>query len=257
MANTRAALIDIDGVLTVSWRPLPGAADALCELRAGGINVLLVTNTTTRTRAAIATTLTEAGFDVTADEISTAPAATAAYLRRHHPGARCLLVNSGDISADLTGVELVAEDPDVVVLGGAGPEFDYGTLNRVFAHVQRGAPLVAMHRSLYWRTDQGLQLDTGAFLLGIERATHREATVVGKPSAEFFRSALREIDAEPGSTAMVGDDVESDVLAAQRLGITGVLVRTGKFTPQALDAASGEPDHVLDSIAELPGLLLR
>jgi HAD superfamily hydrolase (TIGR01458 family) len=255
MANIRAALIDIDGVLTISWQPLPGAVDAFRRLRTDGIDVLLVTNTTTRTRSSIAETLAGAGFDVAVDEILTAPAATAEYLARHHPGARCLLVNSGDIGEDLTGVELVDDAPDVVVLGGAGPEFDYRTLNRVFAHLQRGVPLVAMHRSLYWRTSEGLQLDSGAFLLGLERAANRTATMVGKPSAEFFAAALRKIGAEAENALMIGDDVESDVLAAQRHGITGILVRTGKFTPEALSAAAGEPDHVLDSFDELPDFL--
>ncbi|MGW3470469.1 HAD-IIA family hydrolase [Saccharopolyspora sp. NPDC000995] len=257
MVEIRAALIDIDGVLTVSWRPLPGAADALRKLRADGIGVLLVTNTTGRTRASIAETLTGAGFEVGVDEILTAPAATAEHLARHHPGARCLLVNSGDIGEDLGDVEQVDDDADVVVLGGAGPEFDYRTLNLVFSHLQRGVPLVAMHRSLCWRTSEGLQLDSGAFLIGLERAANREATVVGKPSAEFFAAALGKIDAEPSNALMIGDDVESDVLAAQRHGITGILVRTGKFTPGALSAASGAPDHVLDSFADLPGFLRR
>ncbi|GAA2773239.1 HAD-IIA family hydrolase [Saccharopolyspora taberi] len=253
----RSLLIDIDGVLTVSWRPLPGAVEALRLLRRGGGALRLVTNTTSRTRAAIAETLTGAGFDIGLDEIITAPAATAAYLRRHHPGARCLLLNSGDIAADLAGVELVDDSPDVVVLGGAGPEFDYAALNRVFDFVQRGAAFVAMHRSLRWRTDEGLKLDTGAFLAGIERAADREAVVVGKPSAEFFASALHSLGATPADALMVGDDVESDVLAAQRHGLTGVLVRTGKFTQASLDHASGTPDHVLDSFADLPALLGR
>ncbi|MER5394962.1 HAD-IIA family hydrolase [Saccharopolyspora sp. NPDC002686] len=257
MVELRAALIDIDGVLTVSWRPLPRTADALRELRADGIDVLLVTNTTSRTRSSIAEALVEAGFDVGPDEILTAPAAAAEHLARHHPGARCLLVNSGDIGDDLGDVELVDDDADVVLLGGAGPEFDYRTLNLAFAHLQRGAPLVAMHRSLYWRTDQGLQLDSGAFLLGLERAANRAATVVGKPSAEFFAAALGKLGAEPANSLMIGDDVESDVLGAQQHGITGILVRTGKFSPEALSAASGEPDHVLDSFADLPGFLRR
>src|SRR5262245_24929221 len=105
-----------------------------------------------RTRDRIAARLIAAGFPVSADAVLTAVAATAAHLRAQHPGARCLLLNSGDVSADVEGVTLVEDQPDVVVLGGAGPEFSYEALNRVFAHLQRGAALVAMHRNLYWRT---------------------------------------------------------------------------------------------------------
>ncbi|MBE8474489.1 TIGR01458 family HAD-type hydrolase [Streptomyces justiciae] len=255
MTSVRAVLIDIDGVLTVSWEPLPGAVEALREIRAAGLGVALVTNTTSRTRASIAGTLAEAGFPVAAEDILTAPAVTAAYLAEHFPGARCALLNSGDVGEDLAGVSLVDDDPDVVVLGGAGEEFGYAALNRAFGHLQRGARLVAMHRNLYWRTEDGLQLDAGAFLSGLEQAARTEAVVTGKPSRAFFASALARLGVGADEAVMVGDDVESDVLAAQAAGVTGVLVRTGKFLPETLRDASGTPDHVIDSFADVPGLL--
>ncbi|GHI03255.1 putative HAD-superfamily hydrolase [Streptomyces cellostaticus] len=256
VASVRAVLIDIDGVLTVSWRPLPGAVEALRAIRAAGLGIALVTNTTSRTRASIARTLADAGFAVRAEDILTAPAATAAHLA----GARCALLNSGDVRVDLEGITLVDEEadgavPDVVLVGGAGPEFGYAALNRAFGQLQRGARLVAMHRNLYWRTDAGLQLDAGAFVAGLEAAAGTEAEVTGKPSRAFFEAALGRLGAGPDEALMIGDDIESDVLAAQRLGITGVLVRTGKFLPEAVERADGSPDHVLDSFADLPGLL--
>ncbi|MEU6656481.1 HAD-IIA family hydrolase [Streptomyces sp. NPDC046900] len=275
MDAVRAVLIDIDGVLTVSWRPLPGAVEALRHIRDSGLAVALLTNTTSRTRASIAGTLSDAGFPVTADDILTAPAATAAYLAEYCPGARCSLLNSGDIREDLAGVRFVEDDQDdadnqddenvegpdavadAVVVGGAGPGFDYAALNRAFGHLQRGARLVAMHRNLYWRTERGLQLDSGAFLLGLEKAAGTEAEVTGKPSPAFFEAALAHVGVGADRALMVGDDVENDVLAAQRAGITGILVRTGKYLPQTLRAASGEPDHVIDSFADLPALLGR
>ncbi|WP_031481148.1 HAD-IIA family hydrolase [Streptomyces bicolor] len=262
MGSVRAVLIDIDGVLTVSWQPLPGAVEALREIRDAGLGVALVTNTTSRTRASIARVLVEAGFPVSAEDILTAPAVTAAYLVEHCPGARCALLNSGDIEEDLGGITLVGgegetehEAPDVVVIGGAGPEFGYAVLNRAFGQVQRGARLVAMHRNLYWRTDDGLQLDTGAFLVGLEKAARVEAEITGKPSAAFFEAALAHVGVGAREAVMVGDDIESDVLAAQRAGVTGVLVRTGKYLPETHRGASGEPDHVIDSFADLPALL--
>ncbi|MFJ4466377.1 TIGR01458 family HAD-type hydrolase [Streptomyces sp. NPDC089424] len=262
MGPVRAVLIDIDGVLTVSWRPLPGAVEALRAIRDAGLPVALVTNTTSRTRASVAGTLAEAGFPVTARDVLTAPAATAAYLTEHFPGARCLLLNSGDVAEDLEGVRLVpgdadagAEAVDVVVVGGAGPEFTYPALNRAFGHLRRGARLVAVHRNLYWRTEDGLRLDTGAYLAGLERAAGTEAVVTGKPSAAFFEAALDRLGVRAEEALMVGDDIESDVLGAQRAGVTGVLVRTGKYLPETHRAADGTPDHVLDSFADVPSLL--
>ena len=258
MDDVRAVLLDIDGVLTVSWEPIDGAVAAVQALRDAGLPLVLVTNTSSRTRAEIGELLTDAGFPVGADAVLTAAAATAAHLREHHPRARCTLLNSGDVTEDLEGVTLVgtADEPEVVVLGGAGPEFTYEALNGVFGHLQRGAALVAFHRNLYWRTDRGLELDTGALLLGLERAADAEATIVGKPSAAFFAAALEVAGVSADHAVMVGDDVEADVLGAQAAGITGVLVRTGKFQESDEGGAHGErPHHVVDSVADLPGLL--
>ncbi|TVT24428.1 TIGR01458 family HAD-type hydrolase [Amycolatopsis rhizosphaerae] len=257
MERIRALLIDIDGVLTVSWHPLPGAVDAVRWLRDNGYPFAFLTNTTSRTRASIAETLSSAGFPIEAPEVFTAPAVAASYLREHHPGARCFLLNSGDIAADLAGVDLVGDEPDVVLVGGAGPEFGYAELNRVFRYLQGGARLVALHRNLYWRTEEGMRLDTGAFLAGLEQAAGVEAEVVGKPSGAFFATALTALGTEPGATAMIGDDIEADVLAAQRHGLIGILVKTGKYRPETHRSAPEPPDHVLDGFADLPAFLGR
>jgi HAD superfamily hydrolase (TIGR01458 family) len=258
MDGIRAVLLDIDGVLTVSWQPVAGAAAAVAWLRAAGLPLALVTNTTSRTRQAMAGALSAAGIPVTADEIVTAPTVAAGYLREHHPGARCLLLNSGDISADLTGITLAGDDDasvDVVLIGGAGPEFSYPAVNRAFRCLHAGARLVAMSRGLYWRTSDGLQLDSGAFVAGLEQAAHTEAEVIGKPAAAFFAAAVALLGVPAAGTLMVGDDIDNDVLAAQRCGLTGVLVRTGKYNARAHAAAPAAPDYVLDSIADLPALL--
>ena len=146
---------------------------------------------------------------------------------------------------------------DVVLTGGAGPEFSYQALNAAFGHLQRGATLVAMHRGLYWRTSEGLQLDSGAFVAGLEQAAGTTAEVVGKPAPAFFHAALSHLGTSAAHTLMVGDDIENDVLGAQRQGLTGVLVKTGKYLPRALHDASGTPDHILGSFADLPALLDR
>jgi HAD superfamily hydrolase (TIGR01450 family) len=118
-----------------------------------------------------------------------------------------------------------------------------------------GATLVAMHRNLYWRTAEGWQLDGGAYVAGLEEATGRRATVCGKPSDAYFTAALAQIQVAHERAVMVGDDLENDVLGAQAAGLTGVLVRTGKFRAEDLDRVSGTPDVVLGSVADLPDLL--
>jgi HAD superfamily hydrolase (TIGR01458 family) len=241
-------------VLTISWEEIPGASAAVEELRRRGIPFRLLTNTTTHTRAELARTLAGAGISVQSEEIVTAVVGAAAYLREKHPDAECFLLSDGDASEDLEGVELVQDDPDVVLIGGASDDFSYANINRVFGMLVAGASLVAMHRNFYWRTSDGLQLDAGAYVRGLEEAAGVDAVVVGKPAPTFFRTALGEIGVPPEKAWMVGDDVENDVRGAQRLGLTGVQVRTGKFRARDLDAGDA-PSHVVDSIADLPALL--
>ena len=255
--ETAGLLIDIDGVLTVGWRPIDGAVEAFAKLRRRGVPLRLVTNTTTRTRADITELLREAGFVVDIEEILTAPTATAAYLRRHEPGARCFLLSSGDVLDDLVGIDIVTdlEPADVVVLGGAGLVYTHQQLNHAFNLLLQGASFVAMHRNLYWRTAEGLELDTGAYVMALEASTGRSPEVIGKPSPPMFLAALRSLDLSADRVAMIGDDVENDVLGAQALGMRGVLVRTGKFRAEALANASGPVDVVVDSFADAVDLL--
>lgn len=260
-------LFDIDGVLVTSWRPIPGAAAALRVLAQHRIACSYLTNTTTRTRGQIAAALAGAGMDVRPDEVVTAAALTADYVRSHYPGARCYLVNSGDITDDLPGLDIVddsalgaGEAPDVVLLGGAGPEYTHLRLSRVYEWMTQGVPVVAMHRSTAWKTAAGLRIDTGMYLIGMEETSGRKATAVGKPAPAGFLAAAARLGVDPDEMYMVGDDLNNDVLAAQVVGMTGVLVRTGKFRQETLDRWAADefamqPHHVIDSAADLPGLL--
>jgi len=249
-------LMDMDGVLTVSWEAIPGAVEVVDLLRRRGTPFRIMTNTTSHTRAALAEELRRAGFDVAAGEVMTAPVATAEYLRERHPGARVFLLGETGVAGDLEGITLVDEGPaDVVVIGGADEAFTFDTINTAFRMLIAGAAFVAMHRNLSWMTSDGLCLDAGAYVLGLEAATGRTAVVTGKPSAEFFGAGLHALGLPPEQVAMVGDDVETDVLAAQRMGMTGVLTRTGKFRQEDLERASGAPDVVVDSIAAAPAAL--
>lgn len=250
-------------MLVTSWRQIPGSVEAFARLRSAGIPIRLVTNTTTRTRAALAGILSGRGFDVASEDILTATAAAGAYLRREHPGARVFLLGSG--AEELEGVDLVEEGADVIVIGGAaepGSErpqerFTHERLTAALRMLVDGAAFVAMHRNLSWQSADGLVLDSGAYTVGLERAAGMEATVVGKPAPDFFRAALDDLGLPAARVATVGDDLEADVLGAQAVGMSGILVRTGKFRPEMLEAAAEAPDHVIDSLADLPALLHR
>jgi HAD superfamily hydrolase (TIGR01458 family) len=251
-----ALLLDMDGVLGVSWTPLPGAAAAVARLRDAGVPLRVLTNTTALAQARFGDVLREAGFPFADGDILTASVLAGAWLRQHRPGARVFLLGDAQ-REDLAGVDLVGPDdsPDAVLVSGADESFHFETFNRVLALLRGGAELVAMHRNLFWMTRHGEKLDAGAYLLGLEAATGLDATVLGKPAPTSFRAGLDALGRPAERVAMVGDDVENDVLAAQAVGLTGILVRTGKFREDQLARASGTPDHVIDSVVDLPGLL--
>jgi HAD superfamily hydrolase (TIGR01458 family) len=255
MIDVDGVLLDIEGTLAIGTKPLPEAPEAVRELRSRGIPFRLATNSTGATRSELCRSLTSAGIDVEPGDVVTAPVLTAAYLRVHHPGARCLLLGGSAAMPDLEGIDVARDDGDVVVVAGADPTFTWENMNRAFRALLRGAALVAMHRNLSWQTEEGLTLDSGAFVIGLEEAAGVLAAVIGKPSPDFFAQAIDLLGMPARRVAMVGDDLENDVLAAQALGLTGILVRTGKFRAETLEAAASPPDHVIDSIADLSGLL--
>jgi HAD superfamily hydrolase (TIGR01458 family) len=249
-----AILLDIDGVLHVSGEPIPGAGDALRRLRANGHRVRFVTNTTTRSRGQLAAELRANGIEVEDDEVQTAARAAVGALK----GRRVLALTMHALIADLEGIELVGEGADAVLLGGADetPEtnlvFSYMNLARAFGELELGADLYCLHRNKWWQTKRGPMLDSGAFVAGLEYAAGVEATVLGKPSRAYFEAACEALDAEPSLTWMVGDDLESDIAGAQGLGMRTVLVRTGKFRPDAVERSRTLPDGIVSSLAQLP-----
>jgi HAD superfamily hydrolase (TIGR01458 family) len=251
--SERAFLVDIDGVLVVSWEPIPGAAETVTALRGAGHGLRFLTNTTSRTAAEITGLLGDAGIEVRDGELLTAAVATGEHLRAHHPGARCLVLNDGPLD-DLGPIELAAlddETADVVVVGSGGDAITWQSLNVALRCLLDGAALVAMHGSPLWRAADGMSLDGAAFVTMLESVTSIRATVVGKPAPAMFEAALASLAVDPSNATMVGDDVRSDVLAAQSLGIHGVLVRTGKFREEVLEGLDELPDEIVDSIADL------
>jgi HAD superfamily hydrolase (TIGR01458 family) len=248
-----AALIDVDGVLHIDGDPIPGAVEALARLHEMNVPFRLLTNTTVRTRASLGSLLREIGFAVSDDEIITAPVATAAYVRRQYPGQSCYAIVKDDVLDDFADIPLTdGPDASVVIIGGAEENFTYQAMNHAFRLLLNGAAFIAIHRNTAWQTATGLTLDAGAFIKGLEHATGRRATVVGKPSSAFFRAGFRALILPPSRIVMVGDDLRQDILPAIRLGATGALVQTGKF--RDADLAHGAPDHLLASVAELPNL---
>lgn len=251
-----AILFDLDGVVYEAEQSVPGAAQTIAWVRQQQIPHLFVTNTTSRPRSALVSKLASMAIEVEESAVFSPPVAAHQWLRHHvqHPIALFVPENT---RAEFTGLSLLDEEATegagAVVVGDLGEQWDFATLNRAFRPLmaEPSAPLVALGMTRYWRAADGLRLDVGAFVSALEYASGRTAVVLGKPSADSFHAALSRLGATAGETLMVGDDIRSDIQAAQQLGMRGALVRTGKFRPEDLQLGT-EPTVVLESIAQLP-----
>lgn len=245
-------LLDIDGVLHVSMQPINGAAETLYWLTKHGYEICFVTNTTTLARQTLCQRLQQIGLPIEEQRLITAPVATANYIRQNFPGKRCWVLSKGDTASDFEGIELVEDQADVVVIGGAEELLTYEAMNRAFRMLMDGATLLAMHTNLYWRTKEGLQLDSGPFVRALELASGKQAVVLGKPDPAFFAQALRAIGVAAHESIMIGDDIENDIGGAQKAGMRGVLVSTGKHNAHSSQLQQIQPEAILPSIADLP-----
>lgn len=276
--GTRGLLLDLDGVLVLKGRAVPGAVDAVAELERRRVPYLVVTNTSLVSRATLARWGASVGFVTAPDRFQSALSASAALVRREFGDRPVYVISSDDARAEFAGLNVV-DGPAVdaspgevaaVVLGDSPDQLTKANLDRAFRLVRGGAELIGMHRNPWWLTPEGPVLDAGAFLVGLEWATKRKARIVGKPSLAFFRLAIDRLAAEAAARgesplrrrdlAMVGDDVVSDVRGGRRAGLRTVFVRTGKHGDAELaSAAAGRrpvrPDAVAPSIAEVVAAL--
>ncbi|MBS1141230.1 MAG: HAD-superfamily subfamily hydrolase, hypothetical 2:HAD-superfamily hydrolase, subfamily [Proteobacteria bacterium] len=222
--SPKAVLIDLAGVLHTGDDALPGAVRALNRLRASGLPLRFLTNTTRTPSNILFTKLQRMGFTLAASEIQTAALAARTLVRSR--GLRPLWLVHPEIAEEMGAS---APDPDVVVLGDMGDHLTYPILNHAFRLLMQGLPLMAMARNRYFMEPDGLSLDMGAFVTGLEYSAGIKAEITGKPAPAFFNAALAELGIAPAEAVLIGDDLSDDIGGAQAAGIPGILVRTGKY----------------------------
>jgi HAD superfamily hydrolase (TIGR01458 family) len=243
-------LIDVDGVVCDDEQVIPESIYAIGWLKQRKIPFRFATNATSRSRRSLARRLSELGMEVGEEQVINTPYVAARELRRR-PGVRCLLLVKDDAREEFEGIETADRNPDVVVMGDLGAGFDHATLNRAFQAVLAGAELMALQKDRYWKVGRELVLDAGAYVAALEYATGARARLVGKPSPGFFNLALEGMGVPASEVAMVGDDIENDVKGAQEAGLTGVLVKTGKYREELVRRSGIRPDLVVKDLGEL------
>jgi HAD superfamily hydrolase (TIGR01458 family) len=254
LSGIRTVLLDLDGTLYVGSRVVAGAPEAVRWLRDQGLTVRFCTNTDSIAPAGLADRLARFGLEAAEDELIT-PIAVAGRLFASVPQARVLAVAADGVRQLLARFLAGPGEPVTHVLV-ADPSYGatYDDLDAAFRALRAGAELVATQVNQIAVRDDGEHLDTGGWVRLLEYATGQTARVLGKPSPEFFTAPLDALGRGPDTALVVGDDLAADVGGGHAVGAATVLVRTGKGDrPQP--GAEAEPDAVVDSVADLPGLL--
>jgi HAD superfamily hydrolase (TIGR01458 family) len=278
LRGTRALLLDLDGVIVVAGKAVPGAPEAIAELERRGLPYRIVTNTSLVSRATLSRFATKLGNDIPPERFQSALSASAAYAARTFPGAPLYVLTSPDGRSEFDGQRLLSHaeagqpgaSAAAVIVGDSPDELTHTNLNHAFRLVRNGARLSGMHRNAWWLTPEGPTLDSGAYVTGLEFATGVRAQIIGKPAPAFFSIAVDALRAQTlaaggrlrrSEIAMVGDDVRTDVLAGQRAGLRGVFVLTGKHGLDELEGsprpARGQrrPDAIAPSLADVVAAL--
>ena len=249
-------LSDMDGVLVHEGYAIPGAAEFITALRDKGRPFLVLTNNSIFTPRDLRARLAVSGLEVPEESIWTSALATAKFLVDQVPGGSAYVIGEAGLTTALyeSGYTLTDSDPDYVVLGETRT-YSFEAITKAIRLIQGGARFIATNPDATGPSKEGDLPATGAVAALITRATGREPYFVGKPNPMMFRSALNRIDAHSEHTAMVGDRMDTDIVAGIEAGLETYLVLTGSTRPGAVDRFPFRPAHVVDSVADLVALV--
>ncbi len=247
MQSTKGFLIDLGGVVYLGDEPISGSVDAIRRLRDAGIPFRFLTNTTSRPKQSVLKKLVDIGLPIQNHEIFTPADAARVHIIEHDLRPHFLI--SPALHDDFSS--LPEGSVPAVIIGDVGSGFTFGNLNLAFRELEAGAELIALANNRKFVGDDGdLYLDVGAFVAALEYASGKQATVLGKPSPDFFRLAVDSMGQNASETAMIGDDAEFDASAAVKAGLIGVLVHTGKWQPGASDGLDPPPTAEFENLEE-------
>jgi len=245
-------LTDMDGVLVHEGRAIPGAPEFVRALRDAERPFLVLTNNSIFTPRDLRARLSTSGIDVPEQAIWTSALATAQFLSDQIPSGSAYVIGEAGLTTALyeAGYTLTESDPDYVVLGETRT-YSFTAITKAIRLVRDGARFIATNPDTTGPSAEGPLPATGAVAAMIQAATGRSPYYVGKPNPMMFRSALNRIDAHSEKTAMIGDRMDTDVVAGIEAGLETFLVMTGSTSAAEVDTYPFRPSHVVDSIADL------
>ena len=245
-------LTDMDGVLVHEGNALPGAADFLQRLVDRNRRFLVLTNNSIFTPRDLSARLSRAGLQVPEEAIWTSALATADFLSTQLPGGSAYVIGEAGLTTALyeAGYTLTDTDPDFVVLGETRT-YSFEALTRAIRLIGDGARFIATNPDATGPSAEGPLPATGSVAAMITRATGMEPYFVGKPNPMMFRSAMNRIEAHSESTTMIGDRMDTDVVAGIEAGLDTILVLSGSTKANEISRFPFRPSRVCDSIADV------
>lgn len=250
MKKFKPLLIDFDGVIKIGDEIAPDAKTFFDFIETNNIPACILSNSTLRTAELMKDFLKQRGLEINIPAF-TAFDVTLEFVKQNYRKVKVycrdyLLHHFKELNTET--------NPQAVVIGDIGNRWKYETMNEIFNYVINGADIIAMHKNKFWMPEGKLILDAGTFISAIEFATDKQAIVIGKPSPLFFKTALKQLGISSDSDFfMIGDDLENDILAAQKIGGKGILILTGKTKTE--DLKNDKPNFIVNSLTEIINLL--
>src|SRR5437588_6294317 len=245
-------LIDMDGVIVRGATLLPGAAEFVQRLRTQGIPFLILTNNSLYTPRDLQVRLSYMGLDVPPEAIFTSALATAQFLHAQRPGGRAYAIGESGLTTALhdTGYILTDQEPEYVVLGET-TSYSFDRITRAIRFVTAGARFIATNPDVMGPGEGGIVPATGAVAALISAATGVKPYFIGKPNPLMMRTALRTLDAHSEDSVMIGDRMDTDIIAGIESGLRTILVLTGVTTREQVERFPYRPTWIRESIADL------
>ena len=252
LTNAQAFFFDMDGTLTVGKeRPrYLGGREIITKIKSSGRQTYVLTNDSTHTRQELHQNLSNLGFSFVIEDILTSSYLTASYVKeRVRANASFFLIGEKGLRRELevAGHNSTDTQPDVVIVG-MDQELSYEKLNSALRFLKNGALLIGSHGGTVYMSDNGPVMSAGPIIKALEYASGCRATMIGKPSTHMFRSALTRAKVRASEAVMVGDQIETDLVGAHKVGLRTVLVLTGVETKETIKQSRIQPELILDNV---------
>tara|TARA_B100000945_G_C20320182_1_gene567261 strand:+ start:159 stop:935 length:777 start_codon:yes stop_codon:yes gene_type:complete len=255
MISPTGILFDLDGVIYQDDELINGAKETLSLLSKNNIPYKFISNTSTLSIDQIVNKLFNMNIKIHKNQIVSVSVAAIEYCNKMNYNKINLIVSNKKIKDDFKHLNLVKNNSDAIILGDLGHDFTYDVLNDIFSEIINGSKLIALHKNRFWRSNNKLKIDLGAFIAAIEYATNTTAAVIGKPNSNIFKMAINNWKQNINSIYVIGDDIESDIIGAKNAGMRSILVKTGKFNQEILNKSKIKPDNIIPSVAYLKNII--